>query len=312
MGTPLYGKSFSFSISLVESTNRPNFKVGPTIEVGDFEISKDGDTFINLATTPTVSPAGDVRVVVTLTATEMEAHDIAIYGHDAAGSEWDDVFINISPLTNDVLVFTGDALASANKICNLALSHLGIGKEIEDLETDTSQEAEACRLFFTVAQDVTLRGFPWPFATKIEALDLVEELTADTDEWGYSYRYPSDCLKLRRVISGMRNDSPQSKVPYDVGRDDTGQLVFCDETDAIMEYTYRETDPSKYPIDFIMALSYFLAHLIAPRLTKGDPFKLAQQNLQMHLLTLQKAQADGYNERQPDLEVDSSFIRGRD
>lgn len=312
MSTPLHGKSFEFSLVLVDSFLRPSFKSNPTISVGDFKISKDGGAFVNLTNTPTVNPSGGVRVSIELTSVEMTANDIAIHGTDVSGVQWDDVFVNISPLTNDVIVFTGDALASANKICNLALSHLGIGKEIEDLETDTSQEAEACRLFFTVAQDVTLRGFPWPFATKIEALDLVEELTADTDEWGYSYRYPSDCLKLRRVISGMRNDSPQSKVPYDVGRDDTGQLVFCDETDAMMEYTYRETDPSKYPIDFIMALSYFLAHLIAPRLTKGDPFKLAQQNLQMHLLTLQKAQADGYNERQPDLEVDSSFIRGRD
>lgn len=312
MATPIYGKAFTFSVSLVESTNRPNFKTSPTLAVGDFTISKDDATPVNMSITPTVSPVGWVNVKLSLTANEMASHNIAIYGHDVSGSEWDDVFINISPLTNDVVVFTGDALASANQICNLALSHLGIGKPIDDLETDTSQEAEACRLFFTVARDTTLRGFPWPFATKTDVLELVEELTGDADEWGYSYRYPSDCLKFRRVLSGSRNDSRQSRVSFKMGRDDVGQLIFCDIADAVAEYTVKDADPTRYPIDFYMALSYFLAHLIAPRLTKGDPFKLAQQNLQMHYLTIQKAQADGANEEQPDQEVESSFIRERD
>ncbi len=312
MATPQYGKSFSFAITLTDRNNRPNIKISPTISVGDFTISMDGSPAVNLATTPTVSPVGWVSVTVSLSASEMTARNISIYGHDVSGGEWDDVFIGVSPLTNDVVVFTGDALASANQICNLALSHLGIGKPIDDLETDTSQEAEACRLFFTVARDTTLRGFPWPFATKTDVLELVEELTGDADEWGYSYRYPSDCLKFRRVLSGSRNDSRQSRVSFKMGRDDVGQLIFCDIADAVAEYTVKDADPTRYPIDFYMALSYFLAHLIAPRLTKGDPFKLAQQNLQMHYLTLQKAQADGANEEQPDQEVESSFIRERD
>src|SRR5688572_11149621 len=111
-------------------------------------------------------------------------------------------------------------MASETEIANLALSHLGVGKEIANLETERSQEAVACRRFYDTARDATLRDFSWPFATKIAVLGLIE---ADpNDEWDYSYRYPSDCLQLRRILSGVRNDTRDSRVPFKLAHDDSG------------------------------------------------------------------------------------------
>ena len=208
------------------------------------------------------------------------------------------------------LVFSGAAGASEIAICNLALSHLGVGKEIANLETETSQEAAACRRFFATARDNTLRDYPWPFATKIASLALIE--TEPNDEWGYSYRYPTDCVRLRRILSGNRNDNRQTRVPYKIAQDTSGELLYTDMENAEVEYTVRETDPSRYPSDFAMAFSLRLALYIAPRLTKGDPFKLGDRALSLHEFEIKKAMASAHIEEQSEEEPDSEFIRGRE
>jgi hypothetical protein len=200
--------------------------------------------------------------------------------------------------------------SSTTAIANLAISHLGIGKEIANLETERSSEAQACRRFYETARDVTLRDFPWPFATKINAIGLVEE--DPNDEWGFSYRYPTDCLMLRRILSGLRNDNRQSRIPYRVTRDDSGLLIYTDAEDAELEYTIKETDVGRFPADFTMAFSFLLAGYVAPRLTGGDPFKLGQRALELYQIELSHARLTAMNEEQSEELPDSEFIRTRE
>jgi len=205
-------------------------------------------------------------------------------------------------------------MASETEICNLALSHIGVGKEIAVLDTEKSEEAEACRRFYDTARDVTLRKFSWPFATRFMALGLVETLT-DTNsdsEWKYSYRYPSDCVKIRRILSGIRNDTRQSRTPYIIVSDDTEKLIYTDQQNAEIEYTKRIDDPQLYPSDFIMAYSYRLAGYISARLTKGDPFKIRAEVLQLFNMEITEAKANAANEEQPEQLPDSEFIRTRE
>ena len=56
-------------------------------------------------------------------------------------------------------------MSSKTVICNLSLSHLGISKEISNIDTERSAAAEACRRWFNLARDETFRDFNWPFAT---------------------------------------------------------------------------------------------------------------------------------------------------
>ena len=207
------------------------------------------------------------------------------------------------------LVFSGAAGASEIAICNMALSHLGVAKEIANLETENSQEASACRRFFAQARDNTLRDYPWPFATKITTLALVE---ADpNEEWGYSYRAPTDFLRINRILSGVRNDSARTRVPYRIVRDESGLLIYTDKEDAEIEYVMRETDPSRYPGDFTMALSLRLAAYIAPRLTAGDPYKLGERALRLHSLEISKAEATSVNEEQAEEAPESEMVDER-
>lgn len=201
-------------------------------------------------------------------------------------------------------------MASNTEICNIALSHVGVGKSIANLDTEQSQEAVVCRVFFETVRDAVLRDFAWPFASRTVAVGLIEE--DPNDEWDYSYRYPTDCLSIRRVLSGVRNDTHQSRVPYKIAQDDDGRLIYCDTEDAEIEYTVRAEDPELYSPDFVMALSFRLAFYIAPRLTGGDPFGLGSRALKMYEYEISKAKASAANEEQYDNLPESEFIRTRE
>jgi hypothetical protein len=200
-------------------------------------------------------------------------------------------------------------MSSVVEICNLAISHLGTGKEIANLQ-ENSSEANACRRFFDTSLEQTLRGYAWPFANKFSPLNLVEE--DPTDEWAYSYLYPVDCLQAIRIVSGNRNESRQDRIDYKIINSPAGLLIFTDQENAILEYTIYVKDPNLYPSDFKMALSFRLASYIAPRITKGDPFGMGKRAMEMYMYEISMAQTAAYNEEQPSEVPNSEFVRIRE
>lgn len=202
-------------------------------------------------------------------------------------------------------------MATKTEIANLALSHLGVGKEIGNLDTEKSEEATACRRFYVTARDAALRDFPWPFAKKFANLALVADPPTETDEWAYSYRYPSDCVFFRRIPSGIINETADQRIVYTLGRDSEGELIYTNQALAKAEYTFREDNPGRYPPDFQIAHSMRLAALIAPWVTGGDPFKLGEKILRQHSQEIAIALRTAQNEEQGYVEPDSEFIRGR-
>ncbi|MCH8287272.1 hypothetical protein IIB79_12240, partial [candidate division KSB1 bacterium] len=142
-------------------------------------------------------------------------------------------------------------------ICNLALGHLGISKEIANVETEKSASAAACKRYLQPSKDETLRDFNWPFATEYITLGLVE--TAPNSDWAYSYRQPSNCSRIIKILSAIRNDTRQSRVPYQKASDSTGILIFTDQVDACLKFTKFVTDNALYDQDYIMMLTLLLA-----------------------------------------------------
>lgn len=201
-------------------------------------------------------------------------------------------------------------MASKTSIDNLALRHLASSKSIANHDTTASADATACRIFYDIALEETFRDFSWPFATEIGDLGLVEE--DPNDEWAYAYRYPSDCKFFRRILSGTRNDSRQSRVPYRITQDDQGLLILTDTDEAQGEWTIMEEDASRYPADFVMALSLLLAAYIAPSVTAGDPFKLGERAYRLYVQSIAKARANAFNEQQDEEPPQSEFIAGRE
>ena len=200
-------------------------------------------------------------------------------------------------------------MSSKTDICNLALSHLGQAKEISDIDTEQSQEASACRRFINDALDATLVDHDWSFATSFETLGLVSE--NPTSEWAYSYRYPSECLKLRRILSGQRQDTDDSRIPFIIAQDAVGRLIYTDQGSAVIEKTISISDPDYFTPQFTLALSFRLAAYISPRITGGDPFKMKQEMLGQYAIELQAAKANDLTEVQLDKRAKSEFETGR-
>ncbi len=211
-------------------------------------------------------------------------------------------------------------VASNTDICNMALSHLGTAKEIGDLETETSQEANACRRFYPTALNMVLGDYDWGFATKTVELALVATLDrADGAEYNYSYRYPASAIKVRRLLSGARVDSLESSIKFRIAKDATGKLILADAgpgnyffmSQLFAEITTNDVPPELYTSEFALAVSFMLASLIAPRLTSGDPMGLGGKALQKYYLTKSQAVKNDLDQGATDVMLDSEFIRIR-
>lgn len=200
-------------------------------------------------------------------------------------------------------------MASNTEMANLALSHLASGKEIANLESERSDEAATMRRYYTIAVENALKDYPFSFCNVTETLALVE--TAPNDEWAYAYRYPSDCLYPIRILSGLRNDSRQTRVPYKIGKDSSGKLIYCDQPNAQLEYTQNVKDWSKFPPDFVMAVSFLLAALASPRICGEDPHKLGERALRMYEYYKTKTNAHDANSQQQEEPPEAEHIRAR-
>jgi hypothetical protein len=93
---PKRGVAYTTSAILMDTANRPFAKENPTLAAGDVTISKDDGAFANLATLPTVTPAGGAKLKTAMSATEMTADRVDIRFKDqTVPSEWDEMWITI-------------------------------------------------------------------------------------------------------------------------------------------------------------------------------------------------------------------------
>ncbi len=106
---PARGKAFIVYVCLRSQADSKLLITPPTIETGDFKISKDGGAFANLATLPTVTPSGGVAVKVEISATEAEADNILVVWQDQSSTkEWCSDYIDIQTAPGLVQKFVVD------------------------------------------------------------------------------------------------------------------------------------------------------------------------------------------------------------
>lgn len=200
-------------------------------------------------------------------------------------------------------------MASKIFICNLALSN--IGKDNINALTEQSAEARACNQFYDHARDTLLQAYPWSFAGKTQAL---AQVTNDKPgQWGYAYKRPTDCLKVRWIrpaYSATDNCrlTPQQEIsfPHEV----EGDTIYCDLSPAFLRYTFKLEDASRYPPLFVDALSWHLAVRLAMPLTRDT--KVRAEAYQLALGTSGTAQMADANEEQHSSDIESEFVEVRD
>lgn len=110
---PKKNEDFLIRISLEDMASPGSFKSSPTIAAGDFKVDKDAGGLTNLSTLPSVSPAASVLVLITLSATEMNADVVTLVGIDQTSpKEWGD-FVLCIQTTQDENVTVGSIVAGA-------------------------------------------------------------------------------------------------------------------------------------------------------------------------------------------------------
>ena len=202
-------------------------------------------------------------------------------------------------------------MASVVSICNLALSN--VGKENINSLDEASSEARACRQFYPHVRDILLQVYPWSFAGKSKSL---AEVTNDKQgDWLHAYDYPTDCLKVRWIrpvhsnggsgLVAYRPNGSDFEQPYAI----EGGRIYCNISPAVLYYTVRETDPSRYPAMFIEALAWNLAVRLALPMTR-DP-KVRADAYQLAMQAQNAAAMVDANEVRETSDHTSEFIAGR-
>lgn len=221
---------------------------------------------------------------------------------------------------------------SETDIGNLALRLLGQSKTISAF-TERSTEAALCQGWYYNTRDEVLRAWEWEFARAYAQLQFVA--LNPTLEWMYSYRYPADCLFLRRIVGGKRGESEtlEDEIKYEIAQDPSGMLIYTNYNiqagsaflvqsnsttgpapALTIEYTLRgENIPVQaFTPEFCTCLAAKLAAYIAPALTSGDPKGLGKAAERRFFIALSAAASNDKSEQRPDLPPESSFIQARD
>jgi hypothetical protein len=156
-------------------------------------------------------------------------------------------------------------MASEVQIARLALQHLGDRFDLTSL-TEATPEAEQVNLVFANVRDMVLREHPWKFARKYAS---PAALSGDAPgNWAYMYTYPSDALRIIRIVNPLGDD--KTPIRFEVARNSSDlRVILTNESQPTIEYTQRITDPQQFDPQFSTALSYRIAQYIAMPIT-GD------------------------------------------
>lgn len=208
---------------------------------------------------------------------------------------------------------------------NIALQRLGISEQIVNLSTDLTEAAYQARMIVLEDINTVLRDYPWPFATRYADLVLVggTATTPVNKDWQYSYRIPSAVMYARRLVSqnDKRRAYDPTPIPFRVGGDDTGPLLFTDAVLTVasasvaavpvqLEYTIRANCPSFFgDARFRNALQWRFAHSLAGPLAR-DKTKQAYCYA-MYQEAILDAQIDVANESQQEKAGEADWITGR-
>ena len=203
-------------------------------------------------------------------------------------------------------------------VANFAIAHLAIGRPIGAMN-EATQAAKVMTQFYNRARDESLRAYDWPFATKFATLVKVAGPSPRASvDWLYSYTYPADCIRARKIrVQPRRPDVRLARVPFVVSQQlvltDVAPIAATTDLPAMPELEYTVVvGEAAWPIDFVSAISQLLAWYAAPLLTAGDPHKLGLRARDEWDRMIRSAWESNMNEREEDTgDPESEFLTAR-
>jgi hypothetical protein len=228
-------------------------------------------------------------------------------------------------------------------IANAALAHLGDEANVQSImPPDGSVQAVHCARFLPIARDSLLEMHDWNFATRRIVLS---ELVNDSNQWLYAYAAPTKMICARKVMDenatddwsmglggnsnlGLgRNVGPgfvqpisvnsregvYTPIPYVVeSLDDGTQVIRTNQCNALLMYTIRVEDPTKWSPLFCDTLGRYLASYIAGPIIKGQEGRaVAADMLKSAMGMMSMARASDANQRRTDIAPAVSWMVNR-
>lgn len=192
-------------------------------------------------------------------------------------------------------------MASEVDIANLALAHLGDAATVSSFDPpEGSAQAEHCAQFYPIARDELLEMHQWNFNTTRLALSPLS--TPPPAAWQYAYGLPNNVLNAITVMAVDAGDDASVALPtegsyvssLDAGvgsyqasinsgegiytpqpysietlADGSG-VLYTNQNLAVLRYSQRITDPTKFSPLFVTSLSWKLAGYLAGPVLKGE------------------------------------------
>lgn len=197
-------------------------------------------------------------------------------------------------------------MASEVQIAKLSLQNLGDRYDINSLDENTS-EAEQVNLVFNDIRDMLLRSHPWKFARRFTSPGALSGTVPD--QWGNMFTYPSDALKVIRVVNPLGRMLPPIKFSISRNSSDV-KVILCDEDEPEFEYIKKVTNTSEFDPSFTIALSWQISAAIAMPIT-GD-IQILQMAEQKAQIKTNQAMVDDSNEGvEPEQTRDPDWITAR-
>lgn len=167
-------------------------------------------------------------------------------------------------------------MAPASKIAvwNMALGW--VGTRTVASETEHTQEAVQCGLYWDNARRQCLRDYPWSFA-RMRAVLAEIPVPQGWDEYAHAYALPDDCLKILAVRTPGMARLPRRQSAYmSVALDKQGgrRALLTDAVNPVLQYIADVDNPELFDDLFIGVLARKLAAMIAVPLLKNNTAKV--------------------------------------
>lgn len=193
-------------------------------------------------------------------------------------------------------------------ICNMALSRIGAASSIEDVDTETSAEANECRLWYDYSRLQALEAYNWNFARRRQTLAEHSD-DPPSGVWTYRYQYPSDCVKFRKLQNPAGELAPPIPYEIEVADDLKTRSILTDLEDAVGVFTFDQEVTALYTPLFVSMFATALGANIAWTLTAKS--ELEDKMVQRFIGLQQNAEASNANEQASPEPKDADWISGR-
>lgn len=195
----------------------------------------------------------------------------------------------------------------------MALRHIA-EQPINSL-TEGSEAANVLSDVFDLVYREELRSYPYRWAST--TAELSEITSEDPPDFAYVHQLPADYLQMQRILDKVNGETLYDTWDELYGRYALRQneyevrqgKLYSNWSDVTIKYTYLITDYSKLDPSFVIALSWRLAHEIAPSLTTRSD--LADRAYQMYQIEINKARGANGIELRRRLEISREYLGAR-